>query len=333
MKRIAIATIGLLIILLSGCSKPEQFTLSGELTNLRDRGVNAIYYDGSSIQSQPLRLAEGARYKMQGYAPRPVLVTLMLTDGTVAGNIIIKNGYNVKLKTDADAPWLGEVTGSKTTAALYAFMAEHGADDTEAHNQAIADYVGAHPGGTESTVLVTNFFHTPDNEVRADSLLRSIKAEARPQTLNAGYQQLLGQQLSADASTQLSSMTFIDKDGKPIRLTPSFYSYSLLAFVEDNRKQIEQLASEIESLPERSERRFHVFELSTAADSARWAMTLSTDSVDRDRIWVPAVLTDSRIQKLRIPSVPFYIVADSLGNQLIRTRSLDKAMSVVRQHI
>lgn len=323
----------LALVVLSGCGKPQQFTLSGELDNLRDRGVTAIWYDGSAMQSMPLMIAEGKNYRFQGNANRPVAITLMLSDGSVAGTVILSNGDNVKLKADADAPWLGEVTGSKSTAALYAFMAEHSGDPVSELNELIAQYVNSHLESPESSVLMTFFFHVPGNESRADSLIRAIKPQARPASLTAGFQQMLGRQLSADAVNQLSSMNFVDAEGEARRFAPSMHSYSLLAIVADNKRQIDSLDRAINSLPELPKRRFHVLELSTAPDSTNWALSIRGDSVARDRVWAPAILADARMQKLAVPDVPFFILVDSVGNQLIRTRSVSAAMKELRKHI
>lgn len=334
MNKTITALLWLLVLLAAGCSKPEQFTLSGELNNLRDRGVSAIWYDGSSIHTQPLLLADdGKGFRMEGYSNRPVVVTLMLTDGTVAATIITSNGDNVKLKADVDAPWLGEITGSKPTAALYAFMTEHADDEPSQLNEMIAQYVAANPGATESTVMVTTFFHTPDNEVRADSLIRSIKPEARPASLTGSYQQLLGRQLSADATIQSGLMSFYDTYHKVARFSPSMHSYSLLALVSTDKAQIDSLRTALEALPEMPQRRFTAMEISTAPDSIAWAQSIRDDSVTYHRVWAPAVIADSRISKLSVPDVPFYILVDSTGNQLVRTRRLSEAIAELRKHL
>lgn len=334
MNRTTTALLWLLVLLAAGCSKPEQFTLSGELNNLRDRGVSAIWYDGSSIHTQPLLLADdGKGFRLEGYANRPVVVTLMLSDGSVAATVITSNGDNVKLKTDADAPWLGEITGSRSTAALYAFMTEHAGDEPSQLNEMIAQYVAAHPGSPESTVMVTTFFYTPDNEARADSLLRSIKPEARPVSLTGSFQQLLGRQLSADATIHSGLMSFYDSNGKVARFSPSLHSYSLLALVSTDKAQIDSLRTALEALPEMPPRRFAAMEISTAPDSIAWAQSIRDDSVAHHRVWTPAVIADARISKLSVPDVPFYILVDSAGNQLVRTRRLSVALDELRKHL
>lgn len=327
----AIAT--LLAIALGACSKPQQFTIQGELQNLRDRSVNAVWYDGASMHSQMPVLNEGSKFRIKGNSVRPVVMTLVLSDGTVAGTLIAQNGDNIKLKTDCDAPWLGEVTGSRSTGALYAFMAEHGADNPGKLNEMVAQYIRSHPEAPESTVLLTIAFITPGNEVRADSLLRSIAPQARPGSLLTGYQTLLGRQLSAETTNQISNMIFYGEGNTVKRFTPSMHSYSLLAVVADDRQQTDSLHAMLAQLPERPERRFYAMELSTAADSTAWALSLRADSVAHARVWAPAALADARTYKLSIPSVPYYILVDSTGNQLVRTGSVSRVGREIRKHI
>lgn len=306
-----------------------------KIDNLRDREVRTRYFNGISVVSGSSLPFDG-EVTLSGKTADRTLLTFSLIDGTHLASLIVGNGDEIEVRVDADFPNEAKISGSGDSKKLLEFRSanSHLFDmaDPERLNEAIADYIISHPNDIVSAALLVNWFSTPGYEVRADSLLRLISPEVKSRPLLNNYQNQLAEQLSADASSNITSMSFVNSRDSLIRFSPLRRSLSLLAFLDDGsgRSSRRQDLAQLNELYKRyPRRRFDILEFTLAVDSLNWQIALNNDTSAWQRVWTPALLSDPRLRKLAVPGVPFFMVVDSTGQQLLRTRSVDLAVKCV----
>lgn len=320
---------------LGACSKPEGFVVKMKVDNLRDREVRTRYFNGISVVSGSSTPFDG-EVRLLGRTGDKTLLTFSLVDGTHLASLIVGNGDEIEVNVDADFPNEAKISGSADSKKLLEFRSanSHLFDiaDPSRLNEAIAGYITQHPNDVVSIALLVNWFSTPGHEERADSLLRIINPEVKSRPLLNNYQNQLAEQLSNDASSNVTPLSFVNSRDSLIRFSPMKSSVSLLAFLDDGsgRSSRRQDLTQLNELYKRyPRRRFNILEFTLAVDSLNWHITLKNDTSAWQRVWSPALMADPRIRKFAVPGVPFFMVVDSTGQQLLRTRSVDLAVKCV----
>ena len=69
--------------------------------------------------------------------------------------------------------------------------------------------------------------------------------------------------------------------------------------------------------------------MSMDADTMSWRRNVRADSVSWPTAWAAGAIAAPGVDRLGIPSVPYFIVADSTGRQLFRGRSIKQAEALV----
>ncbi len=321
--------------MLGACSKPDGFVVKMKINNLRDREVRTRYFNGLSVVSGSSLPFDG-EVTLTGKTGDKTLLTFSLVDGTHLASLIVGNGDEIEVTLDADFPNEAKISGSADSKKLLEFRSanSHLFDmaDPERLNDAIARYITDHPDEIVSTALLVNWFSTPGYEMRADSLLRLINPAAKSRPLLNNYQNQLAEQLSVDALANLTSLSFVNSRDSLIRFSPVRSSVSLIAFLDDGsgrssrRQDLAQLNEVYKRYPRR---RFNILEFTLAVDSLNWQITMNSDTSSWQRVWAPAIFSDPRLRKFAVPGVPFFMVVDSTGQQIMRTRSVDAAVKCV----
>lgn len=312
--------------LAAACSDDTSFTVTGSFGDHVDRSVTMSYYDGSAYKVATVNSIDGS-FRLTGVAPSYTLVTL--SDGaTPLVSLIARNGDGLSADIDYAEPVNSKARGNDPTEAFNGFIRDNAEGyvkgDARALNDAVARYIADHPDSPESTALLTSVYITPGHELQADSLLRLLRPEARTRALLGTFPALLATQLEVDVSGPLSSRTLPGPGGSALRVIPRESTLTLYAFADDAQPSGSDSAAillrDLTSMFPR--KRLHGVELSSASDSLSWAVRVRNDSTALyDRSWSPMVTAERQWKSLAIPSLPFFILIDSTGNQRMRTHS------------
>lgn len=331
LSRIAIAASALFC----SCSDDTHFTVAGRFADGADRPVTVSYFDGSGYKTVTLNGIDGS-FRFTGVAPAYALVTVSdAVEQTPFVSAIVKNGDEISLDIDPAEPINSKARGNDPTEAYNEFVRDNAeallTDNTAAINSAVAAYIGANPGRTESTALLTSIYRTPGYEVQADSLLRLLSPAVRSRALLASYPALLSTQLGEEILATIPVRFMTGPDNKTIRISPRDASLTLYSFLDDEVTRLDSAAMILRELSQTYPlRRLRAVELSSATDSLTWAARVSADTtVTYDRVWAPVVIADRNWKSLAIPTRPYFIVADSTGAQCLRTGSASRARDFI----
>lgn len=331
--------IPLLLVLLSmaGCSKPSRYRLSGKLADAGTEWLDVNIRDDRGITSHRLRLDPDGSFRFDGTATAPVMLWISRPDTRrVIYSTAVVNGDKIDIQANlATAPDSIAVKGGRYAGAIGSFdlglLEQRRAGDVRAVNEAVRSYVAAHPGDPSAAFVLANRYNAAGREHQADSLLGILTDEARIPALLGAMGALLSQQLSTEATDPVTPMLLYDVTDSMKRYSPSASALSLLAvdpYDRAGRDSVSRALTRLYELLPRS--RFRAVEFSMAVDSASWVSSLRGDSSAWIRTWHPGLTASPKLRPLAIPSVPYFIVVDSAGNQLLRTSSVSRAETLIR---
>lgn len=200
-------TISLSLFLFS-CGKKATFRVEGELSNLEDKTLYAVF-EGENVKSvDTVVCGKGNMFKFENNTPAYKVLTLYFNQKTKWITIYLEPKKLIKIKGDALYPELVEIEGGKVNDDLTAFkqgekalLKEKGNilknlkeanADIDGNNllskltnvnhslsEAAIKYIRQNPGELASAVLIQTYFSDPDDTRKMDELLALLSPEIK----------------------------------------------------------------------------------------------------------------------------------------------------------
>jgi len=323
-----------LAVAVAGCSKKKSFTVQGQIEGIGSQMVNATYYSLGGLKRVTVVAAEN-KFALRGDAPRPTLVSLTLADGTRLATLVVENGDKITLKGDIGSPYDIEVSGNGDSEKIAGWVKENASllesGNAAAINSSLAEWVGEHRSSKAATALMVTYFQTPGYEHQADSLMALLSSSARAQEVVQNFTGTLSAQLGEAESSQVGPMSLYDISDSVVNVNPHSRRATVLCFMSIDRMARDSVTARLRHLTRECPLpRLEVVEISSAPDSAEWRRSLAGDSARWRRTWAPATVASSALRRLGVPGYPYFIVADSAGNQLYRGSSVTRAAEVAK---
>ena len=322
------------VLTLAGCSKKKAFMIQGEIEGIGTQLVNATYYSQGGLKRVTVVAAEN-KFALKGEAPRPTLVTLTLADGTRLGTLVAENGDKLKLKGDIAEPYAIEVEGNGDSEKIARWVKENAglleSRNAAAINRSLTEWVGKNRSSKAATALMVTYYQTPGYEHQADSLMALLSSGARAQEVVQNFTGTLSAQLGEAASGQIGPMSLYDVTDSVVTVNPHQRKALVYCFLSTDRTARDTVTARLRALTRECPLpKVEVVEISSASDSATWKQSLAGDSARWRRTWAPATVASSELRRLGVPRYPYFIVADSAGNQIYRGSSVGKAAEVAK---
>lgn len=322
-----IITIAAVWLLAAACGDSGRFNVEGTMEGGRTTNLRYAYYNGNAFVQGVTAVRDG-HFRFEGNSPQPAIVELFDNDYRPLGILYAGNGDEIDCTIDpADANRL-RASGRKELERWTAWLREHAdglASGADA-NVLVADYVGRNPDDIVSALLLATLFDAsrPGAVRQADSLLNLIPAESRPMNVT----QSLLSQLQADGRPESARVRdfrvrvpnerydSLHIAGKPLWL---------FAFTSEQSGRRDSVVEALRDIHKAHSRRVRVVDLSLDADTLAWRRVTRRDSAKWLQAWLPGGTAAAGIDSLALPRLPFFIVADSTGRQLLRTGSAAEA--------
>ncbi len=317
----------------AGCSKKKNFIVQGEITGIGSQTITATYYTAGGLK-RVSAMALGDQFALRGEALRPTLVSLSLSDGTVLGNVIAQNGNKITLKGDLAKPYEIKVSGNGDSEDIARWVNDNAAilesRNAAAINESLSKWVGKHRSSKASTALMVTYFQSAGYEREADSLMSILSSSARAQDVVQNFTGVLSSQLGNASSMEIPVLYLFDSSDSVISFSPRRTKAMLICFMSDDRGARDSIGRQLQRLiTSYPSDKFQTLEISTASDSASWRNSINGDTAKWRKTWAPATIASSTIRKLAIPRMPYFIVADSAGQQIYRGASITAAATAV----
>lgn len=338
MRHLHSILISLLLVVFASCGNNEEFLINCKIRGLGSKGVE-MTYTTRSVQRVGFHPVDG-KVALRGVSDKPVLVEVSTIDNRLLFTCVAQNGDNLDVELDLDKPTSLKISGNDASEEYSRFIVDNDSllqsDDVAGINRLIAAEVRRHPDRISSAMLLATRFQARDYELEADSLINTLKPDARPSGVMGAFASLVGEQVSSSVGSPVRAMTincgYQNKQDTTMRYWASNQSYSMLVVTGYHRgdsigKTLRELC---DSLPDR---RFKAFEIAVTGDSAMWKIAVRNDSTKWVKAWVPGGTASNEVRSLTVSSIPYFVVADSTGRQIYRGRSLSAANDTVRNRL
>lgn len=325
----------LLAITCISCGGGEEFIVDGKIEGYGTRNMNVIYNDGDATNNKIVTVIDG-KFFFQGSSSKPILVSLFSGEGKILGNFIAQNGDALDCQISPESMYKNKIEGNDYSSELTDFFNKNQdilmSDNMSHRNEVIENYILSHTDNMVSTILLTTEFYTPGNEQKADSLLSLIKKEAKPSYLIEGYKSLLTQNNSSENDNKVPNITLFTSTDSIYKFIPEKYSRSLLCFTESGVKNGDSIISPLKRL-KNGVKSLKIVDISLANDSTQWKKAIKRDTMEWIQCWIPGKTQAKGVEKLQITRLPYFIVADSLGNSIYIGTSISEAEKAINKDV
>ncbi len=310
--------------LLCGCSDTERFVIEGQFEGEAPQSVRALYYAQGALQNAPVSVREG-KFQIDGRSSEPVIVDIYLPDKTRIATLVVRNGEKVKLKVSAK-PYSFSAEGDDTSEELSKWVKDNasvlsGASTVEI-NEVIGKYIEHNRDNLLATVLLLSYYDSSVDPLAAARLFDMIDADARPSYMVEGYSEMLGRMKVGIEGVVVDPISYyVGRDSANIFL-PKENRYTLLALTSTLHGR-DTIVGELARLVDNDS--VKVLELSVDTDSTIWRRSIAPDSASWKQGWLPGGVMSAGLEQLALPRLPYFVIVDSVGNQLLRSSSVTAA--------
>lgn len=332
----------LMLLCMMSCVKNE-FTLDFDLSDDITENYNVTYYatdkkDGG-LTIQATASVNKGKCILKGVTNKPTLVYITPRLSHYPLVVLAERGSTLKIEGDDKNPLSWKIGNNKVNTDLSEWRIENleclKNHETDSVNEVVKKYVEAHIDNPASTILMLCYYRRFDNEREYSELMNGLKGEAR----NPNWLHLVGRSDQLDHSysypavfhniimrtnDNLKKIDTLSLDGK----NPVF-----MLFWQTGANEKSQIVDSIKMLgKEFADSVRLIADICLDADSMAWRGAIRKDSIDFiKRFWTPRSLSDPDIIKLKVKSMPYYIVFDKNGAQYYSGKDLGEAISNYRK--
>jgi len=326
MKTLYTTLLSAVLAFLCSCTDTEQFRVNGEIEGKPTMNLRINYYAHGALQSAVTAVREG-KFEFFCNSPQHTLVEICDNEYRPLARLYAANGETFNLNINRDKPYNIKIEGNNVSQRWADFLnskADSLAMDKDAANSVIASYIAAHPDDVLSTLLLVTAYNASASAHDADSLLSLITPEARPSVLTDGYSLILQRLVSADILARVHNIRYVDNKNRRDTFNIKDKPLSVLVFNNsDSRAQLKSTLAQIDDV--KSKHKPNIIDLLMTARE----FTSQRDTVSWVRGEVPGGLSSPQVDSLAIPVLPYFIVCDSAGRQLLRTPAAERLTQFV----
>lgn len=326
------------LLFLFGCGKP-QFSLDFSLTEDVRENYDVTYYAADhkgGLTVQAVASVRDGKCELTGATKEPTLVSISTHGASVPLIVYARKGDKILISGEGRNPlgWKteGNEINEKLTAWRLANLATLESNEPDSINRAVKDYAELNNSDPVATIIILSYYDRGADPGGYASLMASLRGPAREDVwlrvaaradqqfhgyaFPAKFQSLLMRSLGEWADT-------LKADGR---------NRVMLLFWQTGYAEKKDMVDSIKTLKEVYPDSVRIIaDLCLDVDSATWRSAIRRDSLDFiKRFWVPEGLADPTIRKFQVAGLPYFIVFDSLGNQIYRGDNLGRAMKAYR---
>lgn len=333
MKKLSyiLAVLVVAVLALSGCGHSDSFVIKGKITTGASMNLRILYYTDGRIVTGITASRDGD-FAFEGSAPTLAMVELYDNEYRLLGRTVVTNGQDIELMlTPGDLSKFtakGNDIAERWSSLINRFTSLSNTD----RRNAVADYVVNNTTDPLSSLLiVTEIDGHGDGASLADSLYQLIDPLSRLPEITAGFAALNARVTSATSHAPVTAVPYLAPGGRREVIVPARAPLTLIS-ISDRATRGDSVKNLINSLPSHS-KHISAYDLSIDPDTIEWSRSMRADTATWQRGWVAGALSGIALDRLGIPSTPFFIITDSTGTQLLRTTSATAARNYLQPHL
>ncbi len=318
-------------LLLVACSAPDSFKIKGKIIGEPDMNISLTYYSGQAVNTR-ITLAQKGEFEAECALRAPTLVTIHDGNGHTLGWVYASPGDKITCTLDRANPYHLSASGNhineRWSQVADSLSTVIRTESSEVVNSGVEAYIALHPSDPVSALLFARCYDASLSSLRADSVMRSIAPEARNAALLEGYITLARNFADSTALAPIRALNVRTSTDTLYCFTPSSRPLNFIAITGDrNDWRHDSVRHALRRLyPKKN---VQVLSLSLATDTFIWKRIVRQDSVKCLQAWLPGGTLAPQVSDWQLPSLPFFIITDSLGTQLLRTPSLSEAEAYI----
>lgn len=313
---------------LAACGDNETFTVEGTVDGNATINLRFIYYNNGTLV-RGLTAARDGKFEYKGVATEPTAVDILDNDYRLLGRLYTVNGEHITCELTRNAPNDIKVSGSDISERWARFLNSNAeALSGPDANASIERYVADNPSDIVSTLLMVTAYDASSDALRADSIMSLIDTDRRPGALVGSFNTML-QRLIAVNDT-VAPIPALNMRDSIVDFDPAAKRWSLIVLSNDMSGRSDSIVEALKRLNRKALRpTLQIADISLDSDTAAWHKSVKPDSATWTRLWVAASLASPGIDRLGVNRLPYFIVTDSVGSQLLRTPSISRAEAFI----
>ena len=325
-------------LFLTGCAKNE-FKLDFQLSEDVTENYNVTYYAADTqggLTVQAVASVREGKCELVGATKRPTIIYLTARRSNYPLVIYAQRGEKIEITGSSPNPLEWNVEGNEINREIGKWRIENAplllGNERDSVNLALKDFV-ADNGNPAATLMMLSYFDRKADETLYSQLMASLKGEARdPQWLQiAARADQLSHYYSYPAKLE-SLVMRSNKEGADTLLADG-KNPVLLLFWPNGYKERKEMMDSIKILRKELPDSVRIIaDIYMDADSTSWRSAIRKDSIDDiKRFWAPQSLADPNVMKMKVTSLPYFLVFDKEGVQAYSGKDLGEAVNRYRQ--
>jgi len=339
MKKQATIYISFMIaLLLTACGHSDTFRIEGKLADGSTINLRMIYYSDGAVMAGITASKEG-KFLYEGHVANPALIEIYDNDYRLFGRVVASPGEDIKVTLDPNNQYMIEADGNETNRQWSDFLRTNAemlnSRNVKARNELIAKYVSDNPDSQVSELLMVTEFDASvaGGALMADSLINLINPDVRNKGFSTAYAQMIERVGNKAANEKVAPIPYRKHGNDTAIFNPSAKPYNLIIFSDDKSGR-DSIKKELRRLIGQTPRsRYDILELSLDMDTVIWSRSTRQDSASWTQGWAAGAISAQSVDRLGLPEIPYYIVADSTGKQIWRGKSITDASAELKNNI
>lgn len=322
-----------MLLCTASCGNSDTFTVTGSIAGNPSMNLRVIYYTDGKVFTGVTAVRDGD-FAFEGTAPEDALVELYDNEYRLITRLVARNGDEIKVEYDPGDHSSIHIKGNPAAERWAEFSRNTAGADAAARNAAVEAYVSANTADPLSALLVmTEYDARTGSPSVADSLLTLLAPEARATDITAGYNAILDHINSTTSRSAISTIPYLAPGGRTKVFNPRKSDMSLIA-VSARGEGRDSIVAVLRKLHDhKTKRKLELLDLSVDPDTVTWSVGLRRDSAKWTTGWVAGSISGLALDRLGLPSVPYFIVTDSAGRQLWRGPEIDEARNYILSNL
>ncbi len=320
----------LLACLLTACGGDDKFTISGEIAGAPSMNLYMKYY-GNSATLSAVTVANAGKFEFTGHSSKPTLVEIMDNEANTLGCLFMQNGDKASIVIDRRNPFLMKVTaGNEANTGFAAFANKHAdalaGPDHAAANALIEDFINSNASSAAGAMLMAIAYDTRIDPTHADSLMRVVADRTGAGAMLDGYLSTMTEfAMTGGEAARIDTLRYRPREmDTTLYFTPKGKLPTLIAFTTERDARRDSIVPHFRRITKQGNAR--VLDFMLCRDTMTWRSAVRWDTATWQQAWAPGGIFARDVDRLAIPSLPYYIIADTAGRQIYRGSSLAAAI-------
>lgn len=325
------------MITFAACKEDSKMVIKGEMTDGKDVTLHLVMHYPDRVVDEVIATRQGSfEFTAPAKETGDVMVEVFSHSYRLLGVVMVDNSLKVTMKIDAQNPTRFSADGNEFNRAYSDFLADNRENienrNAEAVNAAVAAYIRHNPESKVATVLMTTIYDASLNPAEAAKLFNCISEDARPDYIAVGYSDLVAGIGKAKADT-VEAVTLLSSKDSLVRLDPTEYRATFIAFSTDDPERGDSIKTTLREVSRRAGRRGLVVDHLLSSDTLSWKRQLRRDTATWISVWSGMGVSSPGADRFAIPSLPYFVVADSAGRATYRGTSATAAATAFKKQL